>query len=291
MTDPSQHRHDLGHAEVAFSGTLPDPAELAARARRYGWWYFAEYTLSAMRAWLLSVLVAAFGNPLVYLLAMGLGLGAIVSERTGTVDGVPYLVFVAPGLLISTVVMSVIGEMAYPVLGGFTWNRTFYAAHATPLEPWQIAVGHAVAVLLRFVAQSAIFYALMLLFGSSPGAWGWLSIGIGALTAGAFGTPVMAFSASRESAGDGSFVLIQRFVVMPMFLFAGTFFPLEAMPSYLHWIGWISPIWHGTQLCRLVGYGSPVPGWLAAVHLCVLVAMTGVGMWLAMRVFTRRLTS
>ena len=291
MTDRTQHRHDLGYSEVTFSGALPAAAELAERVRRRGWWYFAEYVLTAMRAWLLSALVGAVGNPLVYLLALGLGLGAIVGERTGTVDGVAYLVFVAPGLLVSTVVMSVIGELGYPVLGGFSWNRTFFAAHATPLQPWQIALGHAAAVEIRFVAQSAIFYALMLAFGASPSPWGWLTIGIGALTAAAFGAPIMAFSASRESAGDGAFVLIQRFVVMPMFLFAGTFFPLEAMPGYLHWIGWISPIWHGTQLSRLASYGSAVPGWLVAVHLCFLAAMTAVGMWLAIRVFTRRLTS
>ena len=80
------------------------------------------------------------------------------------------------------------------------------------------------------------------------------------------------------------------FIVMPMFLFAGTFFPLSAMPVYLQWIGWISPMWHGTQLARIVCFGMPNPWWLTLVHLAVLVVAAVAGTWITARVFTRRLT-
>jgi lipooligosaccharide transport system permease protein len=83
--------------------------------------------------------------------------------------------------------------------------------------------------------------------------------------------------------------MIQRFVVMPMFLFAGTFYPLESMPVYLQWIGWISPMWHGTQLARFVSFGLPLPGWQVAGHVLFLLAVLAVGTWLGVRNFIARL--
>lgn len=287
----SQHRHDLALPDIHYSGTLPPAAERAVRVQRWGSWYFAEYNLVAARAWLTSTLLAAIGNPVVYLLAMGLGLGAAVSAKTAAIDGVSYLVFVAPALLVSTVIMSVTAEMTFPIMGGFTWHRTFHAAHATPLEPRQIALGHLWAVLVRFVWQSAIFYLIMLVFSAAPGPWGWLTIPIGMMAAASFGAPLMAFSATREDGNDMAFPLVQRFIVMPMFLFAGTFFPLEAMPVYLRWIGWISPVWHGTQLSRVASYGSVQPVWLLVCHVLFLLATSIAGIWLAVRVFERRLRS
>ena len=78
---------------------------------------------------------------------------------------------------------------------------------------------------------------------------------------------------------------------MPMFLFAGTFFPLSVMPVYLQWIGWISPMWHGTQLARMVSFGLVEPAWLTVLHVVFLVALTVGGLWAAGRTFTRRLVS
>lgn len=291
MTEHTQQYHDLDQIEITFSRTFPSTTAVATRVRHRGWWYFCEYQLLSMRGWAGSILIAALGNPLVYLMAMGLGLGAAVGSHTGTVDGVSYLVFVAPALLVSTAVMSVMEEMSYPVLGGFLWSRTYYAAQATPLQPWQLALGHVVAVVMRFLLQATIFYLMMIIFDAAPSPWAWLTIGVGMLSAVSFGIPLMAFSATRETGEDGSITLIQRFVVMPMFLFAGTFFPLDVMPVYLHWIGWISPIWHGTQLARVASYGSLVPMWLVFVHLVFLMTTAGLGMWFAARAFNRRLSS
>lgn len=290
MTD-TQHRTAGDGIDVRYTGALPPAEVLAERVRRHGWWYATEYNLVAAKAWIVGIAAAAIGNPLVYLLAMGLGLGAAVNASTGTVDGVSYLVFVAPALLISTVVMSAMGETTHPVLGGFTWNKTFFAAASTPLEPRQIAGGFFAAILIRFVWQGTIFWVFMLIFGASPSPWSWLVVPIGVLAGASLAGPMMAFSATREDGMDPSFVLIQRFVIMPMFLFAGTFFPLEVMPVYLRWIGWVSPIWHGTQLARVASYASHVPWWLISVHLAFLLVTAAVGLWAATRVFRRRLTS
>ena len=104
----------------------------------------------------------------------------------------------------------------------------------------------------------------------------------------AFGLPMMAYSASiREDRGQ--FALVQRFVVMPLFLFSGTFFPLSTLPWFLQWIGWISPVWHGSELARVLGYGQAEPGWLSVVHLAFLLLLAGAGLVAARRVYVRRL--
>ncbi|MGB7449101.1 MAG: ABC transporter permease [Ornithinimicrobium sp.] len=267
---------------------MPTPQQSAERARRFGWWYFTESQLRGMRAYLGAITLSAVLEPVLYLLAMGVGLGALVDTQNGPVDGVPYLAFVAPALLVASVVMSVGPEMTYPVMDGFKWHRLYYAPAATAVTPAQVATGHFVAVMIRFTVQASAFYLVMLGFGAVSLGWSVLVVPVGVLAAAAAGAPLQAFAATREDEGS-AFVFVQRFVVMPMFLFSGTFFPLAAMPVYLQWIGWISPVWHGSQLARMAAYGAAVPGPLVIVHLVVLSALAFGGVWWARSVYTRRL--
>lgn len=285
MTDTTQ---DL--QQLAASGRVPPPEVMAARARRWGWWYFVEYWLRTAKAWAQSIIIYMIGEPLLYLIALGVGLGTLVDSGVGTVDGVSYLVFVAPALLISTVVMSTGGELTYPVMAGFKWDRLYYGPHATPVTPAQIGTGQFVGVMLRFVVQAAIFWAIMIAFGAVPRGVlvSALVIPIGVLSAAAFGALLQAYASTLTDEGY-QFAFVQRFVIMPMFLFAGTFFPLSSMPVYLHWIGWISPVWHGTQLARQVTYGAVEPVWLTIVHLLFLSLCTVVGVLWMRRSYTRRL--
>lgn len=288
MTERALERHDS--TRLAYSGRAPAHTVMAQRAAVYGIWYYAETVLRGMRAYFWPIMFYAAGQPLLYMVAMGIGLGSLVDAGVGAVDGVDYLTFVAPALLVSTVVMSVSLEMTYPVMAGFKWQRLYYAPQATALEPGQVALGHLLAVVIRFVVQSTIFWVVMLFFGAAPGAWSWVVVPIGVLAATAFGAPLQAYASTITDEGF-QFSFIQRFIVMPMFLFAGTFFPLSAMPVYLHWIGWISPVWHGTELARAVSYGAPLSPLMTTVHLTFLLGCTVLGMVLAVRLYTRRLRS
>jgi len=274
---------------LVYTGTSTTPAVQAARARRLGWWYFTEHVVRQMRGYGWPVLVYDVGQPLLYLFAMGVGLGAIVDANAGSIDGVAYLTFVAPALLVSTAVMTAAGEMTYPVMSGFKWQRIYYGPLASPLSPGQIALGHILAVSFRFVAQASVFWVLMQLFGASASGWSWLVIPIGALSALAFAAPLQAYSATLRDEGF-QFAFIQRFVVMPMFLFAGTFFELDSMPVYLRWIGWLSPVWHGTELARVANYGRELAPGMVWVHLAYLGGLVAVGLTLANRNYRRRLT-
>src|SRR5690606_11013717 len=116
----------------------------------------------------------------------------------------------------------------------------------------------------------------------------WLLPLVGMLGGLAFELPMLAYSASLKD-DAGQFAAVQRFVFTPLFLFSGSFYPLETLPSALHWIGWISPLWHASELGRVLSYGAPKPGWLVVVHLAVLLAFIVAGWLVARRTFTRRL--
>ena len=100
----------------------------------------------------------------------------------------------------------------------------------------------------------------------------------------------MAYAASIID-DKGQFALVQRFVFMPMFLFSGTFYPLATLPLWLQWIGWISPLWHASELGRLVTYGKVIDPALVAVHVGYLVLLVIIGLVIGRRLFARRLTS
>ncbi|MET1086320.1 MAG: ABC transporter permease [Arthrobacter sp.] len=265
------------------------PAAAAAKARRWGAFYYMEHVLRVMRGYSWSLLMYSVGHPVAYLFAMGVGLATLVDTRgAGAFGGVGYVTFVAPALLVSAAVMTAANEFTFPVMGGFKWRRTYYGPHASPLTPQQIAAGHIMAVTLRFLLQSAVYFAAVALFGAAPGAWGWMNIPVATLAALAFGLPLMAYSASITE-DKGQFALVMRFIVMPLFLFSGTFFPLDTLPLAVRWIGWISPIWHGTELGRVFSYGYREPPVLTVLHVVVLVGLAGAGWFLTRRQFALRM--
>jgi lipooligosaccharide transport system permease protein len=270
------------------------PEESAAKARRFGSLYFAEHWLRTMRGYGWTVLMTAVGTPLVYLFAMGVGLATLIDANTGASlgggsgAGLPYLVFVAPALLATAGIMVASEENTYSVMSGFKWRRTYYGPNASPLSSAQLVNGHSLGVLFRLLLTTGLYYLFLLLFGAVPEPAGWLMIFTAALGGMAFGLPLMAYASSIVE-DKGQFAMVQRFVVMPLFLFSGTFFPLASMPWAVQWIGWISPLWHSTELGRVLSYGYAEPAWLTAVHVLYLAVLAAAGWVLARRNYSRRL--
>lgn len=259
------------------------------KPRRFGGWYVAEHRLLNMRAYLQTMLATSFGTPILYLYALGVGLATLVDANVdGVGEGISYLVFVAPALLCSAALTTATEEFTYPIMLGFKWNPTFFAMNAAPISGGQIVDGIIYSVLIRVVGQSAIYYLFMMVFGAVPSSLGWLTIVTATLTGMALGTMLMAY-ATHLKEDRGQFNYVMRFGVIPMTLFSGTFFPLEALPSFLHWIGWISPLWHGVELSRVFAYGQPEPAWLTIVHVVYLVTLVIVGWMLSRRLAVRRL--
>jgi lipooligosaccharide transport system permease protein len=160
--------------------------------------------------------------------------------------------------------------------------------NATPLGGRAIALGVYWAALVRNIFTVVCYYLVMMFFGVLKAPHAWLAIPAGVLAGAAFGAVMLAF-AGNVSNEDHFFTFVGRFIIQPMFFLSGTFFPLESIPIYLRWIGWISPLWHATDLGRYLTYGHDIPITLVWVHIAFLVAMIAIGLTISIRAFSRRL--
>jgi lipooligosaccharide transport system permease protein len=232
---------------------------------------------------------SSFLSPVLFLTAMGLGLGGYVDRSGATaLGGLTYLQFLAPGLLAATVMQAAAFEATFPIIGGLNWQRTFHAMYATPLSPRDIALGNLAWMAIRLAMIATVFTAVIVLFGAAHSPLVVLGIPVAVLTGMAFGAPIAAFSATQRT--PNRFNVIFRFGITPLFLFSGTFFPIESLPGYLQPVAWLSPLWHGVDLTRglVLGTLGQNPAVMLA-HVVVLVTIVAVSTWAAVRTIERRL--
>ena len=240
------------------------------------------------RLWKASVFQATI-SPLLFLAAMGLGLGSLVNKGSGGVDGVDYLVFVTPGLMAASAMMQAAGESLWPVLGGVKWMRTYHAAVATPVGAGALFAGHVLWVCLRVLLSATVFLIVGAIMGGVPSWWGVLAIPAAVLGASVFAAALNAYAVTQES--DVPFAVILRIGLFPLFLFSGTFFPTSRLPDWLQPVSWLSPLWHAVELCRAATTGSQPSAGTIVGHVTFLVACLAAGCWWGVRRFTRALTS
>jgi lipooligosaccharide transport system permease protein len=253
----------------------------ALAVRQFRFW-LTDYR----RTWRGSIYSSVL-NPLLYLGAMGLGLGTLVNRHgTAHLGGVSYLMFLAPGLLAAQAMQTGIGECTYPVLGSVKWNHTYQAAAASPLRPGDIFRGHQLFVTMRLLMNSGIFLAVMAAFGAvrSPAVIWTLPAAV--LTGLAFAAPVEAWAITQNK--DSGFAVVFRFVMIPLFLFSATFFPISQLPAWLRPVAYATPLWHGVALCRGISLGSLTAG-DALIHIGYLVAVAAAGLAVGRYTYRRRL--
>lgn len=263
-----------------------------SRARQLAWFHVAEARIRNMLKWWTSIAAFSFGNPVLYLFSIGIGIGALVNANGGSsqLGGVPYLTFLAPALLASAALQSFQEEMSFPIMEGFEWEKSFFAMNATPITGRDIVNGLITSSLFKTLITVGIYETVLLAVGAISPAVA-IPMFVSALVTGvAFGSVMMAVTSFIKN-DDGFFAIIGRFIVAPMIMFSGTYYPLESMPIYLQWVGWISPLWHGTDLGRVISYGSPQQGWVVVAHWLYLALWTVVGLSLAYRQVTRRLAA
>jgi lipooligosaccharide transport system permease protein len=256
-----------------------EAAALAVRELRF-------WLVNYRRTWRGSIYTSLLG-PVLYLGAMGLGLGALVDKHgTARLGGVSYLVFLAPGLLVAQAMQTAASESSFPVLGSVKWRRTYQAAAATPLRPADIFHGHLLFTTMRLTMNSAVFVAVMAAFGAVRSPWVVAAMGVSVLTGLAFATPLEAFAITRNS--PNSFSMIFRFGIVPMFLFSGTFFPISQLPAWIRPVAYITPLWHGVALSRSLALGTA--DWPGALgHLAYLLFVAAAGVVAAEHFYSRRL--
>jgi lipooligosaccharide transport system permease protein len=265
---------------------IVDAAKVAAR----GALFVTEARLRTMLKWIWLIIGLAIANPVLYLVSIGLGVGAYIDENTGGmgVDGVSYITFLAPALLATAAIQGAIDESVYPTLEGFKWNKIFFSMNSTPLSGNHIAMGVFLNSLIRVIFTAVIYWFVMLAFGVLESPRAWLAIFTAVMAGAAFGALMQALAGMLENQ-DIFFTVLQRFVIMPLFLFSGTFYPLTNMPIFLQWIGWISPLWHATELGRWLTYGHEISSLMIYTHFIFLNSLLLFGVIASRRIFTRRL--
>ncbi len=248
--------------------------------RSFGYWAF-QYK----RTWRSSMTVS-FLEPLLYLAAMGIGLGTLVDHHVHQVQGVSYLTFVGPGLLASATMQVGVSESTYPVMGAIKWVKTYHAMLATPLRVVDVLRGHLAWIVLRLTMVSGIFLAILAAFGLVHSWEAAFALPGGILTGLAFSTPIVAFAATQEK--DAAFAVIYRFGVVPLFLFSGIFFPITRLPGWLQPLAWATPLYHGVAMCRSFVLGDASVG-ASVGHFAYLLALIVAGYVVATYTYRRRL--
>ncbi len=250
--------------------------------------HIVEYNVLVFRrVWRASIAVSFF-TPLFFLAAMGLGLGGLVNRGSGGVNGVPYLDFLAPGLIAAACMQTAAVEAMYPILARIMWEKTYEAALGTPVTIPDLIRGEVLWMTIRMFIVAAMFWIVMVAFGVGRSLESVLAIPAGILTGLAFATPIMAFTATRRN--DSGFAAINRFVIIPLYLLGGTFFPIAKLPLALQAVAWATPLAHGVALTRGLVLQNITVG-DALLHAAVPMAYFAAGLLIARALLMKRLAN
>ena len=251
----------------------------ASRVFRRNW-------LVYKRIWYRSIFFG-FLQPFMFLSAMGIGLGGLIgASGTDAFGGVDYVHFLGPGLLAAMAMQTATFESTYPIMNKIMWGRNYEAMLSTPLSTRHLLLGELGWIGFRLATLGTIFLAVLALFGIAASPLAVLAVPVAVLLGWGFSANLIAFTATQRN--DLGFSWIFRFVINPLFLFSGTFFPITSLPEPVQWAAWATPLFHGAELIRGLVLDSLD---LAAApwHLLYLVAFAAVGLWLADRNLHRRM--
>lgn len=244
-----------------------------------------ERELSFFRLTWKGTVFTGFVGPVLMLLALGVGLGGLMGNRPA-LDGLDYLSFLSPGLMVAAVAQLGAGMALWPIMAGHRWIGFHRAMVTTPITPKEIALGYLLWIFTRALAQAFVFLAVATIAGGIDSAWALLAPFIGAFTAIAGTAPLMAYTATCDS--DRSFDPIMRVVVTPLYLFSGSFFPTSQLPAAIETLAQVFPLWHGIELARAATTGR-APAWPIVVHVVVIAVWILVGLLVARKTFSDRL--
>jgi lipooligosaccharide transport system permease protein len=235
------------------------------------------------RGWLM--IVSGFFEPLFYLLSIGLGIGALVGAiPLGDGRTIPYTAFVAPALLASSAMNGAIYDSTFNVFFKLKYAKTYDAILATPVGVGDVAVGEIGWALIRGALYAGTFLLVMLAMGLVRSPWAILAFPASLLIGFAFGAAGMAATSFMRTWQD--FDLVQL-VILPLFLFSGTFYPLTTYPEPVRLLVELTPLYHGVDLVRGLTTGALGPGML--VHVAYLMVMGLVGLAITSRRLERLL--
>ncbi len=224
-----------------------------------------------------TIIVSGFFEPVFYLLSMGFGMGALVGQVAGP-DGRPmsYLAFIAPALLATSAMNGAIYDSTWNVFFKMKFARLYEAMLSTSLGPIDVAAGEIAMALFRGFLYSLGFLGVMALLGITTSLWALAMVPVALLIAMGFAAVGMAVTSYFSTFQQMDLINV---VLLPMFLFSATLFPIDVYPVFVQWFVMMMPLWHGVELMRQLSLG--VFDGLTIVHVGYFVIMSVAGVTFA----------
>jgi lipooligosaccharide transport system permease protein len=266
--------------QPARRGGLATAWERIWRARR-----LVERNIMVYRhQWI--IIVSGVFEPIFYLIGIGLGLGGIIDE-VPLADGrmVAYAAYVAPALLATASMNGAVFETIFNVFFKLNYAKTYDGVLATPMGITEIAIGEMLWALMRSLLYAIAMFVIMFFAGLILSPWGILMIPAALLVSAAFAAAGLAGTSFLRTVND--FDVPMGLIVMPMFLFSGTFFPIEAYPAPIQVFMQATPLYHAISLIR--GLSTGIVGLAQLWDFVYLAVFFAVCMWIAMRQMERKL--
>lgn len=256
---------------------LPRLVDVSAASRRAA--SVTGRNVAALRPVYWLLLVSGFVEPLLYLLSIGVGVGTLVGDLTlpgGRV--VSYAAFVAPAMLASSAMTGALAETTFNFFGKMKYMKLYDGVIATPVRPFEIALGELGWAMCRGSAYSAAFLAIMVAMGLTTPARAVAALPAAVLVGFAFGALGMALATLMRSWQDFDLMGSAQFT---LFLFSGTFVPATAYPVLLRWVVEVTPLYRAVHLVRGITLGTG--GWWWLLDVAYLLAVMTLGLLVAAR--------
>lgn len=227
------------------------------------------------RMWM--IFVAGFAEPILYLLSIGVGVGALVGGMEGPGGRqMSYEAFVAPGMMAAAAMNGSVLDTTFNFFVKFKYMKIYDTMLATPMRPGDLAAGEVAWGQLRGAGYSTVFLVAMVTLGLVESWWAVLAVPAALLIGFAFAGAGLAATTFMRSFTDFDYVWL---ALVPMFLFSATFYPLSRYPEAVQWVVRATPLYHGATLLRALTVG--VVGWGLLAHVLYLVVMGAVGVRIA----------
>lgn len=222
------------------------------------------------------ILVSGFFEPVFYLLAMGIGMGALVGEVEGPGgQPIPYAAYIAPALLATSAMNGAIYDSTWNVFFKLRFAKLYQAMLQTSLGPLDVALGEILMALFRGFIYALGFLGVLAVMGLVTSWWALAMVPVAVLIAfgfAALGMGVTSFMTTFQQMD------VINFVMLPMFLFSATLYPITVYPEPIQWFVMATPLWHGVELMRQLSVGHFTG--MTGVHVLYFVGMTALGLWL-----------
>ncbi|HEX2883466.1 MAG TPA: ABC transporter permease [Candidatus Limnocylindria bacterium] len=272
---------------IAAPAPAPAPTGALATAWRRIWRSrrLVERNIMVYRhQWI--IIVSGVFEPIFYLLGIGLGLGGIIRE-VPLADGriVSYAAFVAPALLATAAMNGAVFETIFNIFFKLNYAKTYDGVLATPMGITEIAIGEMLWALMRAALYAVAMFVIMLVAGLLLSPWSILMVPAALLVAAAFAAAGLAGTSYLRTVND--FDVPMGLIVMPMFLFSGTFFPISIYPWFIQVFMQATPLYHSISLIR--GLSTGMVGWAQAWDFAYLLGFFAICMWIAIRQMERKL--